>query len=209
MIAIELKKACITYDKPIAVGMSILDLSKSLFYKLYYGTLKPLFGETTKCLYVDTDSYFLQCDKDPYNIIKQNPEFFDTSDYKVPNRYDIKPANKKIMGIVKDETAGKIITEYVGLKSKLYTYEIENTETKKKAKGVKKSAMRTISIEDYRNALFDGEPIYKKQKLIRSVDHEVSTVLTNKLVLDRKDDKREVAYNQVDTYPWGYVGNRD
>ena len=66
--------------KPIYVGFLVLDLSKLLMYKFYYDKLKKYDSEL-KLLYMDTDSYFVQTQKYPYEIIKEHAEEFDTSDY--------------------------------------------------------------------------------------------------------------------------------
>ena len=51
------------------------------------------------------------------------------------NLYDVK--NKKVIGKMKDEVNGKIITEFVGIRSKMYSIKTEDDDFKLKAKGIK------------------------------------------------------------------------
>ena len=94
-------------------------------------------------LFTDTDSlcYEIQTNDFYKDIAEDVSKRFDTSNY--PKGHPIQSdANKKVLGMMKDEAAGKIITEFVGLRSKLYAYEVDGN-TDKKCKGVKKSGKRT------------------------------------------------------------------
>ena len=80
---------------------------------------------------------------------------FDTSDYPKDHSSGIETGvNKKVIGMFKDEAAGKQIEEFVGLRSKLYSYKMAGVDHKK-CKGVKKSVVKNaITHEDYKNCLF-------------------------------------------------------
>ena len=80
-------------------------------------------------LKTDTDSfcYHIKTD-DVYEDLYVDRDLFDNSDYAEPSQFFFKN-NKKVIGTFKDEAAGNPITEFVGLKSKMYSYE---TETKRK-----------------------------------------------------------------------------
>ena len=91
----------------------------------------------------------------------------------------------------KDETAGEVIDEFVGLRAKLYSYKMLEGEDSRKCKGVKKSVIKkTITHEDYKKCLFTGKEQLRKVNIIRSHRHEVYTEEVNKVALDRIDDKR-------------------
>ena len=91
---------------------------------------------------------------------------------------------------MKDELGGRIMKEFVTLRPKMYSYKVGNSESKK-CKGIKKCVVKkTISFEDYKSCLLDGEESYRSQLRFRSLAHEVRTLEVNKLALSRDDDKR-------------------
>lgn len=112
LIAVHMRKLDIYIDKPIYVGLSVLDLSKIKLYDFHYEFMKKNLGDQAKLLYTDTDSLIYEVkNTDIYNVIRENPEEFDTSNYpKPPNRFGIIPSNNKVLGIMKDECGSKIIT---------------------------------------------------------------------------------------------------
>lgn len=210
VVAIELKKTEIWFAKPIYIGMCILDLSKICVYDFHYNyMLKKFNHEKCKLLYTDTDSlmYEITCD-DMYNVIKQDLDKFDTSDYSVNNVYEIPRVNKKVVGLMKDENNGEIMTEFVGLKSKMYSFKvnnIDNIKTVKRAKGVMESVVKnTICFKDYLQCLKENIEICRKQNSIRSFNHNVYSIQQNKVALGAKDDKRYILPNGIDTLPWGH-----
>ena len=156
LVAIEMRKLKVKFDKPIYVGMSVLDVSKVCLYEFHYDYMHAKFGDRCKMLYTDTDSllYQLQCD-DAYEEIKSDVRTrFDTSDYAIDNPYDMPRVNKKVPGVMKDENNGALMTEFVGLRAKMYAtrvcdVSVETIETKK-VKGVKRSVVANeIRFEDY------------------------------------------------------------
>ena len=205
LIACHMKKTKLRFDKPIYVGMSILELSKTLMYDFHYNHIKNKYNEKAKLLFTDTDSlcYYIQT-KDIYKDMKKDKQLFDTSDYPKDHKlYSEK--NKKVLGKMKDETAGKLITEFVGLRAKLYAFKtLENKEIKK-AKGVKKSVInQAINIEDYKRALFENETVYRKMNTIQSKKHDVFTTQINKISLSSNDDKRYILENNINTLALGH-----
>ena len=91
---------------------------------------------------------------------------------------------------MKDELGGEIMKEFITLRPKMYSYKVGNSESKK-CKGIKKCVVKkTISFEDYKSCLLNGEESYRSQLLFRSSAHEVRTLEVNKLALSRDDDKR-------------------
>ncbi|KYN23131.1 hypothetical protein ALC57_04455, partial [Trachymyrmex cornetzi] len=97
LVAIELRKLEVKFDKPIYVGMCILDISKTCLYEFHHEYMAPVFREKCKIMYTGTDSliYHVECD-DIYDVIKRDINRFDTSDYAVDNAYGIPLTNKKV-----------------------------------------------------------------------------------------------------------------
>ncbi|XP_067214605.1 uncharacterized protein [Linepithema humile] len=206
LIAVELRKLEVKFDKPIYVGMCILDISKTCLYKFHYEYMAPLYRDNCKIMYTDTDSliYLLHCE-DAYRDMKRDISKFDTSDYSEDNVYGMPRANKKVPGLMKDENNGAIMTEFVGLRAKMYALRVTGQKDTKKVKGVKKSVVaRTITFDDYTRCLNAEIELTRRQSCIRSKLHEVYTVSESKLALSPYDDKRHVVSGSTDTLPWGH-----
>ena len=143
--------------------------------------------------------------KDFYKDIAQGvEERFDTSNYDA-DRPLPKGKNKKVIGLMKDELGGGIITEFVALRPKTYSYMTDEFIEMKKAKGTKKCIIKKmLKFEDYKKCLFDNEPMLKSQQRFKSENHEVYTENINKIALSSNDDKRIVALDRITSYPCGY-----
>ena len=114
-----MKKTKVKLNKPICVGLSILEISKTLMYEFWYDYMKPKYNGNFKLCYMDTDSFIMNIKtNDIYEDIASDVENrFDTSNYEV-NRPLPTRENKKVIGLMKDELGGKIITEFVTLRPK-------------------------------------------------------------------------------------------
>ena len=131
-------KETLTLNRPAYVGMCILALSKTLMYDFHYNYIKNKYGKNAKLLFTDTDSltYEIEAedvDRDSWN----DKEKFDNSDYPENSPYFDK-TNKKVIGKFKDEAADIPISEFIGLRSKMYSYMKDNQKGGKIAKGIKK-----------------------------------------------------------------------
>ena len=127
LIAIHMKKTFLTFNKPVYLGMCILDLSKTLMFDFHYNYIKKKYGDKAKLLFTDTDSLMYEIQtEDFYEDIKGDvKDRFDTSDYPSNHPSGIPTGcNKKVLGMFKDEAGGKIIDEFVGLRAKLYSYKM-------------------------------------------------------------------------------------
>lgn len=132
LVAVQMSKTSILMIKPISVGMAILDISKVVMYEYYYNFLKPKYGENVCMAYTDTDSFVLHVKTDDfYADMKQNLERYDTSDYPEDNIFQMPRVNKKVPGLFKDELKSEIITEFVGLRSKMYCVKTANEDKNK------------------------------------------------------------------------------
>ncbi len=125
LIAVHMEKTTVKLNKPIQIGMSILDLSKTLMYRFHYDYIKTKYGDRATLLFTDTDSlcYEIQTDDFYKDISADVSEWYDTSNFD-PNHPSGIPTgvNKKVVGMMKDECGGKQIIKFVGLRSKLYSY---------------------------------------------------------------------------------------
>ena len=207
LIAVHMKKTKVYYNKPIYLGMCILDLSKTLMYDFHYNYIKKKYGEGASLLFTDTDSLAYEIDtEDFYKDINPDVErLFDTSNYPEDHESGIKVGiNKKVPGLFKDEAGGKQILEFVGLRAKLYSYRMKDYE-EKKCKGVKKAVVRkSIKFEDYKKCLLDGQAIHRTMNIIRSHQHEVYSERVNKVALSREDDKRIILEDGIHTLAHGH-----
>ena len=106
-------------NKPIYLRLSILEISKILMYEFWYDYMKSKYGNNIKLCYMDTNSFIMNIKtedfyKDIANDVKKS---FDTSNYDVDRPLSI-GKNKKVIGLMKDELGGKIITKFFTLRRK-------------------------------------------------------------------------------------------
>ena len=177
-------------------------------YKFWYDYIKPKYGNDIKLCYMDTDSFIMNIKtNDFYEDIANDVENrFDTSNYEV-NRPLPMVKNRKIIGLMKDELGGKIITEFVTLRPKTYSYLTGDGKDIKKAKGTKKCIIKKmIKFNDYNKCLLNGEVVFKSQQRFISKKHDVYTENINKIALSNDDDKRIVSSDKITSYLYGYKG---
>ena len=200
---IEMNKKTITLKKPIYCGMTILDNSKVLMYDFHYNFIKERYGSNARLLFTDTDSlcYEIKTD-DVYAELYQDKELFDFSDYPTDCAFH-DSTNKKVIGKMKDETAFVPITEFVGLRSKMYSFKTEKYESKR-AKGVKKGTVeKKITHADYLRTLEDQTRSFAEMRTIRSEKHQVKSYTINKIGLSCYDDKRFILDDGKTTLAFG------
>ena len=204
---IEMKKVKVKMNKPIYLGLSILDISKITMYEFWYDFIKSKYSSSAKLCYMDTDSFIINVKtEDFYKDISENViERFDTSNYIYDRPLPI-GVNKKVLGLMKDELGGGIITEFIALRPKAYSYKTEDNVELKKAKGTKKCIInKMLNFNDYKNCLFDNGKVLRSQQRFKSKNHIVYTENINKIALSCNDDKRFVATDGIESYPYGYV----
>ena len=150
LLVMEMKKTEVKMNKPIYLGQAVLDLSKTLMSEFWYDYLKSMYGDKIRLCYTDTDSFIMHIKTDDFykDISADVDKWFDTSNF---NKNDNRPLeigkNKKVLGKFKDEIGGKIVTKFVALRAKAYSFLIDeytdkdyekNRIVNKKAKGTKK-----------------------------------------------------------------------
>ena len=147
----EMNKTRVKINKPIYLGLSILDISKIVMYEFWYDYMKPRYNDNVKLCYMDTDSFVINIKTNDFyeDIANDVEKRFDTSNYECNRPLPI-GKNKKVIGLMKDELRGKIITEFVTLRPKTYSYLTDDGKEDKKTKGTKKCVIkRMIKFNDY------------------------------------------------------------
>ena len=205
LVAVHKIKETLTMNRPAFVGACILDLSKTFMYDFHYNYIKYKYGDKAKLFFTDTDSLTYEIETpDAYADFIQNKDIFDNSDYnkKSPFYFD---HNKKVIGKFKDEAAGIPVTEFIGLRSKMYSYTLDNKQTKRTAKGIKKNIIQNnLSHDNYKKVLLSDEQIHHSMKTIRSVNHQLSSYELNKISLSCFDDKRYIHENGITSFAYGH-----
>ena len=205
LVAVHKIKETLTLNRPTYIGMTILDLSKTLMYDFHYNYIKNKYRDNAKLLFTDTDSLTYEIESDDvYQDFLNDKDKFDNSDYPVNSKY-FNNTNKKVIGKFKDEASGICITEFIGLRSKMYSYIKDDNKVNKTAKGIKKNIIKkNITHENYKKVLFDNEQMHHTMKTIRSHNHQLGSYEINKVSLSCFDDKRYIHNNGVTSYAYGH-----
>ena len=194
LMGCEMGKIKVVMNKPVYLGQVILDLSKIVMYEFHHDYMVPKYSDRLKLCYMDTDSlvYDIKTEDFHGDIANDVEARFDTSGY---SKTDVRQLpislDKKVIGLMKDELGGKIMTEFVALRPKLYSYrELDGSEDKKWKRIKKRVVKKTLTFEDYKTCLFSDSTEYRPQLIFRSSKHEVHTIEVNKVALNRDNDKR-------------------
>ena len=140
-------------------------------YEFHYDYKRSRYGSEAKLYYMDNDGFVYEIETEDFyrDIAKDVKKRFDTSryskDYNGPLPIE---KNKKVIDMMKDELGGKIMTEFVALRAKIYAYRKIDKEVKeKRCKGSKKYVVSEgLTFNDYKACLFDGETIYKGANIV-------------------------------------------
>ena len=121
LLAIEMIKIQILMNKPVYLGLSILDLSKTVMYQFSYDYVKPIYVESVKLCYMDAGIFIphVKIDDICKDIAENVETRFDTSNFKI-DRLLPKGKNEIIIGLMKNELGGQIMKEFVWLRAKTY-----------------------------------------------------------------------------------------
>ena len=209
LMGCEMRKIKLVMNKPVYLSQAVLDLSKIVMYEFHYDYMVSKYGlEKLKLCYMDTDSLVYDIKtEDFYEDIANDVEArFDTSGYSKTD-FRLLPIglNKEVIGLMKDGLGGKIMTEFVALRPKLYSYKNLDGSKDKKCKGIKKCVVKkTLTFEDYKTCLLSDSTEYRSQLMFRSAKHEVDTIKVNKVSLNRDDDKRISRKDGISTFARGH-----
>ena len=199
LVSLRMGKSTVQLNKPKYLGQTILDVSKVLMYEFHYDYVKSKYGARVSLLFTDTDSlcYEIQTEDFFRDVSPDVERLFDTSGYPRNHSSGIQAGlNKKVIGLFKDEADGKIISEFVGLRSKLYALKMLEGSESKKCKGVKKAVVKNVlTFDDYKDCLFNEKNYTAKFNTLRSRRQEITTECVTKVALTATDDKRYVLPN--------------
>ena len=232
LTAYKLQNTSVRYNRPVIMGASILDISKTLVYDFHYRHVLQEYGVAARLLFTDTDSLTYHITTvDLYEDMRRSSALFDMAGYSSAfctlNGGAVRDrTNNKVIGKMKDEQAEPCgeqdcercqgptplphaIRAFCGLRAKMYACDLVAHEAKKAAKGVQRGHVRrSIKFEDYHRALFGTEPGDLRQSAtfsaIRSYDHQVCTVELTKTSLCAVDSKRYVLPGNVRTLAHGH-----
>ena len=121
LLAIEMKKKKVKMNKPIYLGMSILDISKALMYKFWYDYIKPKYKNKAKLSYMDIDSFAIHTETENFyeDITGDVEQWFNISNYGENDERSLQIGkNEKVIGFFKDKLGGKILKEFLCLEQK-------------------------------------------------------------------------------------------
>lgn len=212
LVGVEMRYSSVKLNKPYYIGVAILELAKRHMYEFHYDVMKTVFGPGLRLLYTDTDSllYEIEGCADPYPAIfaAGYQSRFDFSNF--PSTHPLHDeSRKRLPGAFKDECNASFISEFVGLRSKMYSLHfcdgsVDSRLESKVAKGVKASVIRTsLAFDDYVDCLKRDRLMEHSFKTIRSVSHDVHTYEQSKVSLSAFDDKRYLLDN-VHSVPYGH-----
>jgi len=206
LAAVHLKKSKIILDTPSAIGLSVLDLSKLVMYEFVYDFLHVHYPNLVTPCYTDTDSLILDVKmEDGYDIIREHPDEFDTSNFGINNPMNIIPRHQGISGLMKVETASIPVRKYVGLRAKTYMLQLADDSCIKRAKGIKKGVLHSqVHLAQYETALAGQYLPPLDQTFFRNYQHEMYTIRQTKRNISGDDTKRFICPDGKHTLAWGH-----
>ena len=210
LVAVHCKKAKLRLNKPIYIGLAVLDLSKFLMYEFWYEEIKAKYGSKAQLLYTDTDSLLIEIETpDMYADMCGNNKY-DFSDYPKDHQC-FNDSNKKVVGKFKDDCAGKLISEFVGLRPKMYSILKVDGDEIKKAKGISKTVVsQDLHHELYKSCLVKREELRHEMIAIRSDHHKMGLYAINKISLSPLDTKKYITPDGINTVAFGhFISKRD
>ena len=184
-----MKKIKVKMNKPVYLGLPILEISKAVMYEFWYDYIKPKYQDNAILCYIDTDSFIVNIKTEDFyeDIANDVEKRFDTSNYGV-NRPLPTENNKKVIQLMKDKLGGTIMTESAARRPKTYSYLMNDGNSYKKLKGTKKCVIKRI-LNDYKDCLVNND--------IKSEVHNVYTEEVNKIALSSSDDKRLETFDRI------------
>ena len=203
LVCAELIKPRIILNKPIFCGLSILDLSKRYMFDFHYNVIRKNF-DSARVAFCDTDSFIYHLKTDNiFDELKKIKKYMDFAKY--PRNHELFDNSKKnVPGFFKDEMAGTLIRSFCGLHAKCYSILTFDNEQKLATAGITRFCHDALTHDKFVSVLADNSFCRVKQKTIVSKNHELFTVMTDRVALSAMDPKRYVLDDYVKTLPYGH-----
>ena len=230
LTAVENYQTSVCLRKPGYVGFTVLENSKKWIVRFHYGYIKPLYpGALSTLLFTDTDSLCYRIrTRDIYADMLANFEEFDWSGYPANHRVfagmseeqiaTLRNVNKKVLGKMKDELDGCRMSEFVGVRAKCFSFEIDERDraayfsqkrSTMKNKGINSAVVKhQLKHEDYRKCVQESQRKFVDIRSLRSYAHQIYSLRQVKLALINFDDKRWMQEDGLATLPHGHVSTR-
>lgn len=200
LVGIILSRSSQEIKQAVAIGFSILELSKEFMYRSYYLDIQPKLGSTCRILFSDTDSLFISCrsKKDPFQKLTH---ILDTSNF--DRDHPLRSLDRKSkVGYFKSEVGNKSILKFIGLRSKVYTFSTRN-ETSAKCKGLSRNYQKSLKMEHFEQCLNDISSFSTVQRTLMSQKHRITLAKQRKLCFSSYDDKFYILDCGIHTRPFG------
>ena len=212
LAAVNMRKVTTLINRPTYIGFEILDISKLLMYNLHYNHFKPTYGDAAHLLYTDTDSlvYQIQTPNLFADCFAYRENVFDMSTLPSTSEY-YDATQKDVPGLLKIETKGNIVTEFVALAPKMYSFtELDPTDQQRqltescRAKGIQRAARNNLRHKDYLTQLKQPRTTRVRVRRIGSKLHILYTIQCDKRGLTAVDDKRYLLNDGINSQPHGH-----
>jgi hypothetical protein len=200
----------IKHNIPIAIGVSILDISKKIMFDAWYNKISNAPNCKIELGMTDTDSFLFKV-SNAKSFWQHVNHILDYSNYK-PNNPLFDTSCKAMFGYFKDELMGQFkAMEFVGLRAKCYSMLLQEHDSlklseKKTCKGINRVTIaKNIKFQDYKSCLFQKKTFKRTAIMIRSTKHTIKTIKLRKKALNFLDTKRYIFSCGIHSEPYGSV----
>ena len=204
LVQVESVQRVVKLDRPLSIGFIVLERAKFVMFEFFYKGLVPTFPQL-QLLLTDTDSFLIHVESDDINRdLRLISHFLDFSKY--PTTHPLySTRNAGVPGKFKSETNGKVIAEFIGLRSKCYSILLADSSTKSAAAGPTRDvARRCLTHDIYRKTLQQVRDFNVQQVTMRSKNHHMLMLNSNKISLSAYDDKRWIEDDGVHSKAFGH-----
>ena len=174
-------------------------------YKFWYDYISPKYGNKAKLYFTDTDSFIIYIKIEDFfeDISNDVKKWFDTSNYDKNDKIPLPIGkNKKVPDLLKDELGGKIITEFVALREKAYSYLDDDGKEHKNSTKIC-VIKQNLMFQNSKGCLLNNKTVYRLQEIFKIYNHDVYTEEVNKIALSNNDNKRIQTFDGIETYQYG------